>query len=435
MNAAATIQVADNDGPPPVALVAGINGTDNQNRSLVSSLVMQFDKGVVVNSAASLSVMNLTNASPLNLSSAVLQNNGTNAVTWNLSTVHFSDGYYIAELLRSAATSVTGQSLAATYAFPFHVLVGDGTGDASVNFLDFAQVSRNFGAVVGPGDLDGSGSVNFGDFAVLSARFGATLGPAPELDYGDAPETETSYPTTLANNGARHVLGSGVYLGTGVDSEADGQANGTTTGDNDSSDDDENGVSFGSLQAGTTATVNVTAKVPSGLESVLSEWIDFNAADDWDDEGEQVFTDQELTDGVNTLAISVPPTAKVGTTFTRFRITSSEGYSYDGLATDGEVEDYQVAITAPLSSLLGIRLPRRSIPAEPTALTEQADSSNRRFTSSSSFPVPLATTALDQAILQLTSTEVRPRRELFVWLDEKLVDEVFTTRLIPWRNG
>ena len=37
-----------------------------------------------------------------------------------------------------------------------------------------------------------------------------------ENEFGDAPEAGTSYPTTKANNGARHILGSDLYLGAGV---------------------------------------------------------------------------------------------------------------------------------------------------------------------------------------------------------------------------
>ena len=107
----------------------------------------------------------------------------------------------------------------------------------------------------GPGDLDGNGDVNFSDFGILATNFGKMLA-ALELDFGDAPELGTSFPTRLPN-GARHVLGSGLRLGASVDGEANGQPDATAAGD----DADEDGVTFGTLQAGNAnASVTVNAK-------------------------------------------------------------------------------------------------------------------------------------------------------------------------------
>jgi hypothetical protein len=83
------------------------------------------------------------------------------------------------------------------------------------------------------------------------------------LDFGDAPDP--TFPTLFASNGARHLLGSDVYLGACVDSELDGQPNATATGDDAAAGlvtfgtcavagDDEDGVTFTSpLIAGQTA--------------------------------------------------------------------------------------------------------------------------------------------------------------------------------------
>src|SRR5262249_6215060 len=54
------------------------------------------------------------------------------------------------------------------------------------------------------------------------------------LDFGQAPDPP--YPTYLTNNGARHIIVPGFYLGTGVDPESDGRPYGTDT--------DDDGVSF-----------------------------------------------------------------------------------------------------------------------------------------------------------------------------------------------
>ena len=160
-----------------------------------------------------------------------------------------------------------------------------------------------------------------------------------DLDFGDAPDP--SYPTLTASNGAAHVIVPGFFLGASVDADADGQPDATATGDDLDGNDDEDGVAFTSaLVKGATANVDVTASA-SGL---LDAWVDFNADGDWSDAGEQVFTNQGLVSGLNSLSFPVPGTAKVGTTFVRFRFSSAGGLSYDGLALDGEVEDYQVEI-------------------------------------------------------------------------------------------
>ncbi len=97
------------------------------------------------------------------------------------------------------------------------------------------------------------------------------------------------------------------------------------------------------LAQGQTASVQVTASA-AGL---LSAWVDFNADGDFADPGEQIFVDRALSAGANTLTFAVPAGATVGTTFSRWRLSTAHGLSFDGPAPDGEVEDHQVAIAAP----------------------------------------------------------------------------------------
>jgi hypothetical protein len=164
--------------------------------------------------------------------------------------------------------------------------------------------------------------------------------PTADTDYGDAPDPP--YPTVKAANGAAHTIDGKVFLGRSVDAELDGQPNATATGDDNDGNNDDDGVVFVSdLTPGQKATVQVTASTTG----VLSAWIDFNADGDWDDAGEQVFTDQTLVTGVNTLAIDVPAYATPGQTFSRWRFSTVRGLRYTGLAANGEVEDYMVTIT------------------------------------------------------------------------------------------
>jgi len=89
--------------------------------------------------------------------------------------------------------------------------------------------------------------------------------------------------------------------------------------------------------------VDVFASAPG----VLNAWIDFNANGSWADGGDQIFFDQPLAAGLNSLTFPIPADAMPGAgTFARFRYsTQPGGLSFDGPAPDGEVEDYQVLVT------------------------------------------------------------------------------------------
>jgi len=167
---------------------------------------------------------------------------------------------------------------------------------------------------------------------------------SPPLDFSDAPEP--AYPTTSANNGARHIILQGYHLGALVDTEPDGQPNATATGDDINPSgvpDDEDGVVLTSqLVPGRPATVQVTASQPG----YLNVWMDFNGNGSWADPGDQIFTAQFIPPGPNNLGFNVPANALIGTTFARFRFSRETMLSFNGLAPDGEVEDYQVPIVS-----------------------------------------------------------------------------------------
>ena len=171
------------------------------------------------------------------------------------------------------------------------------------------------------------------------------------VDFGDAPEAGGyNYPTTLANNGASHLLGSDVYLGTCVDAEPDGQPSADAYGDDGAAgsyfgtcvnDDDEDGVTFlNPIIAGRVVTVRVTAHAPCSLTA----WIDFNQQNGWADADEEIFTGESLSTGDNILTFTAPSGLLAGSSYARFRCTTSGVVSYTGQAPDGEVEDYQVAL-------------------------------------------------------------------------------------------
>lgn len=163
--------------------------------------------------------------------------------------------------------------------------------------------------------------------------------PPDNLDFGDAPDDP--YPTLLVNNGARHIIDGITYLGEAIDPEADGQPNIPATGDDLANVDDEDGVVFRTpLVQGKAAIIKVLASV----DGILNVWLDIDRNNTWADAGDHVFVNKNLVAGWNTLTLNVPASAIVGKTYMRFRFDSHGGLSYDGLAENGEVEDYLVKI-------------------------------------------------------------------------------------------
>ncbi|MEE4271710.1 MAG: GEVED domain-containing protein [Thermoanaerobaculales bacterium] len=158
------------------------------------------------------------------------------------------------------------------------------------------------------------------------------------VDFGDAPDP--TYPTLLASDGARHLLGGSLYLGSLVDAEPDGLPSSGSNGDDLDNLDDEDGFTLGMLPIGGPASGTITA-TEAGL---VDGWIDFNLDGDWDDAGEQIFASYAVTAGSNSFSIPVPATAVAGHTVARVRISSTGGLSPTGLAPDGEVEDYAIEI-------------------------------------------------------------------------------------------
>jgi hypothetical protein len=220
-------------------------------------------------------------------------------------------------------------------------------GGPTLSLIDFDYSS--FASVSGTLDIAAITAIRID---IFSTRPGAdtTLDfvvALEEVDFGDAPTADqsgfaNSYPTTLAQDGARHAA-TGPQLrpsgGTARDAEDDGQP----TADADGDGADENGVTLPAAGLARGASQTITVDVADG-SGKLSGWVDFNRDGDWDDLGEQVLTDATVVDGSNSLSFTVPATALLGTSFARFRLSSAGGLTPAGPAEDGEVEDYRLTI-------------------------------------------------------------------------------------------
>ena len=375
----------------PSASVTGVVLNGGQvNRSGIGTLMMQFSDTVTVSGPEALVLWNYTTGAAVSVAGATLSGNGTNAITWDLSAVTLPAGFYTATLPKSEGLAVTHSEL-------FFVQPGDTDGDTSVGFGDFGLLAGNFNGSVGsygPGDMDGDGSVGFGDFGILAGSFNAGV-TAPPKDAGDLGGT---YPT------AEHVTGSGLSLG------------GNVGGTND-------GVTFGTLQAGNNAaTITVNATIPAGGNASLNAFIDFNNDGDFADVGEQIFVDQALVSGANSLTAAIPAGAAVGTANARFRVSSIDGYGPGGLAANGEVEDYSVTIAAPRTAGRGLPVSALDFWAGTAP-----DSRHNAYTSPAASSVkPVHTDVVDLAVAEFVGTDGRSAdvAEDSSELDEEVVDLV-----------
>ena len=159
------------------------------------------------------------------------------------------------------------------------------------------------------------------------------------VDFGDAPE---SYGTYLKDNGARHGLSDNntLYLGSNVDGESDGKPMPLSDDESDSNDD-EDGVQFATtLQSGDTAVIIVEAS----SDGILSGWLDSDQNGTFDAD-EQIIIDKSVVAGKQPVYVEVPAGASAGSTWARFRLSSTAGVGVNGGVSDGEVEDYNVNIT------------------------------------------------------------------------------------------
>jgi hypothetical protein len=161
-------------------------------------------------------------------------------------------------------------------------------------------------------------------------------------DYGDAPDP--TYPTLRASGGAVHRIVPGIYLGTGIDGDPDGQPDPRALGDDvgDGSDDEDGIVFTSAIVPGSEASLQVLAS----WEGRLDAWIDFGRDGSWAEPDDRIFAFQPLMPGVNELTFYVPASAVLGESYARFRYSKAGVEAYTGFATDGEVEDYQVVIEA-----------------------------------------------------------------------------------------
>lgn len=227
-------------------------------------------------------------------------------------------------------------------------------------------------------DLDASENITVtftnatSDYAVNSAEIsgvsdsGTSAGPVAagvfvqvfEVDYGDLPDGDSAggvatnspnYNTNITGTiGASHVITPGLYLGALVDGESGGQPTATADGDdNADTPDDEDGIIFPTFTGGASATITATVVNTTGTDATLYAFIDWNGDGDFIDTNEAISQTVSSVPASQTVAVLVNVPADADTTQqlgARFRLSTDTGLGADGTATDGEVEDYLIAV-------------------------------------------------------------------------------------------
>lgn len=197
-----------------------------------------------------------------------------------------------------------------------------------------------------------------------------------ESDNADISDAPASY------GNPTHTI-SGIRLGATVDADSALLSSAGAAGDDTSNTDDEDGVTIPAQ-----LLLNQTQDIPISIQNAsgyLSAWFDWNADGDFSDAGEQVASDMAVAVGNINLQVSVPGSATSGSSFARFRVSTSSGGSSSPTTTasSGEVEDYPVTIGSPSSN------------ADLSNLTTTAGSFTfAAATTSYSFTVPTTTTGV-----------------------------------------
>jgi hypothetical protein len=193
-------------------------------------------------------------------------------------------------------------------------------------------------------------------YAELMPMYGVDFA-AENADFGDAPAsygtlratpsdpfTLTASGITYPMDGARHLLpfsgSASPLLGAATTADANGKPTAGADGDSDE------GVDLPSAVApGTSFALDLTV---TG-QGLLSAWADWNR-DGMFSPTERVLTDVGVSaDQEMAVAFTVPTGVSNGPVVVRFRITTEAGIGATGMAGDGEVEDYILAVDASMA--------------------------------------------------------------------------------------
>ena len=220
-----------------------INGGQSQ-RNGITSITIQFDQPVSVASAGALTLHNNTNPGfNVDLSDVSISGNGTNRITWDLSTTALADGsseaadgVYTATLLATEVLSTsTNAAMNANAQFNLHRLLGDANGDRTVGNADaFVWINHRSdpdGPPFSPGDFNGDGIHGNADaFTWINTRGNElpedNAPSAPPATYAEPAMLQRTPSTTLAPlpSTMRALAADGIFAGLSAGDDDAGMA-------------------------------------------------------------------------------------------------------------------------------------------------------------------------------------------------------------------
>jgi uncharacterized repeat protein (TIGR01451 family) len=403
------------------ALTGGVNQTQIQNPNIAINGV-----GGITSAQMSPSIATTTNALRIDVDALGCgtpplrcSNRGTMTVTFNKPVtnpvLHISglggnngsvDGSQITNYSTSFnLTSWTGPSSSVTLAQTAS------NGNLTVSSSEIRATSTAGGTSCGTAPTAGCGSVrvngtvtsvtfrldlilegNFAPWVNGSNPIDAfTITTSINDDYSDAPVAYQTAPM------ATHTVGD-AYMGAGV--SADGtsalySATSTTspvvstTAIVDTNDD---GVTFPTMVWGQSNQINVAV---TGSGGYLQGWIDWAADNSFNTAGDRIATniqDGGVGDGDGAVNgnIRLSVTAPAGTTqlnrFARFRWSTTSGLNWNGAASDGEVEDYQVTINPQRNDLSLTKAVSNASPVNGSAVSYTLTLNSAAFSTTSTTP-------------------------------------------------
>lgn len=193
----------------------------------------------------------------------------------------------------------------------------------------------------------------------------------PCQDFGDAPD---SYGTTLAADGARHIVAgydavahtAPTMLGTSIDTEADGLPGATANGDDTAGAADEDGIAAPiTITRGQASSVTVAATNNSAADVTLAGWIDLNG-DGQFQTAERTTVTVPANSGTADYVLNFPAGTLGADSYARFRLYGSTVADPQptGSVTGGEVEDYPVTVQIP-----GLSVVKSATPSDAASFT------------------------------------------------------------------
>lgn len=304
---------------------------DFQNIGNVSAILVLYPGATVTFTGGSISIDGITATKPYTDPAEV---NLIEKALWN---------FYEATTFNFSAYAILGGALA-----PFTNTVTLNGGEIN-------------GQAIFSGDVSQSNGFEFHNFC-FNGDFSSCF---ITYDWGDLPDGP--YPTDATDGGEGigpgHIIVDNLQIGATIDNELDGQPSANADGD-DINGDDEDGVDFTNVtfQAGNTVNIPIVLTNKTGVDATLYAFIDWNNDGDFGDTGEAVTLIVNTAVGAQTLLVpfTIPAeadgTAINITTGARFRLTTDTltGNTWEGAASDGEVEDYLISISCPTGNCLGV---------------------------------------------------------------------------------